>query len=416
MLSFDFEQNSYPNAMPEPQTNFELTIEKLVYGGEGLGRVEGQVVFAPYVLPGERVVVERKSGKGGLVRTALREVLATAEGRVNAPCPYFGRCGGCHYQHAEYKLQIEAKLAILRETLRRVGKIEAPEEIAIVSGEPWGYRNRSQFHVAGTKIGYLEAQSHTLCPITQCPISSPRVNDALSALLQMTRDARWPRFVRSVEVFTNGIETQLNVQADRPVAKRFFEWCAEAVPGFVSGPLDYPAAGFKYRVGGESFFQVNRFLIDGLVQTAIGDAGGSWAVDLYAGVGLFSLPLAKRFARVTAVESGASSVRDLRFNADRAEVTVEASRNATDEFLRGLKAAPDFVLADPPRTGLGRAVVARLAAIKPGRITIVACDPATLARDLPGLLAAGYRMERLTMVDLFPQTFHVETVVELRLG
>jgi len=399
--------------MTPPQTNFELTIEKLVYGGDGLGRVDGRVVFAPYVLPGERVRVAPKQEKGGLLRTELREVLAPAEGRADPRCPYFGHCGGCHYQHAGYELQLEAKRSILRETLRRVGKMEAPDEIAIVSAEPWGYRNRSQFHVAGAAVGYLEAHSHKLCPIAQCPISSPRVNETLKALLAMTRDARWPRFVRSVEVFTNETETQLNVLGDRPVARRFFEWCAEAIPGFVAGPLDYHAAGFTYRVSGASFFQVNRFLIDDLVRTAIGDAAGGWAVDLYAGVGLFSLPLAGRFSRVTPVESGASAASDLRFNAERAGAAVEVSQSSTVDFLKSLTAAPDLVLADPPRTGLGRGVVARLAELKPRRITIVACDPATLARDLPGLLAAGYRIEKLTMIDLFPQTYHIETVAEL---
>src|SRR5258707_14273637 len=142
-------------AMTPPQTNFELTIEKLVYGGDGLGRVDGRVVFAPYVLPGERVRVAPKQEKGGLLRTDLREVLAPAEGRAVPLCQYFGRCGGCHYQHAGYELQLEAKRSILRETLRRVGKLEAPDEIAIVSAEPWGYRNRSQFHLAGAAIGYL---------------------------------------------------------------------------------------------------------------------------------------------------------------------------------------------------------------------------------------------------------------------
>src|SRR5262249_26138691 len=165
-------------AMAEPQTNFDLTIEKLVYGGEGLGRVGGQVVFAPYVLPGERARVERKSGKSGILRATLLEVLSPAEGRVSPPCPYFGRCGGCHYQHAAYELQLEAKRSILRETLQRVGKIDAPDEIATVSGQPWGYRNRSQFHFTGAAAGYLEAHSHKLCPITHCPISSPRINEA----------------------------------------------------------------------------------------------------------------------------------------------------------------------------------------------------------------------------------------------
>jgi len=400
--------------MPEPQTNFELTIEKLIYGGEGLGRADGRVIFTPYVLPGERVLVEPASAKGGLIRATLQEVVAPAEGRVEPQCPYFGRCGGCHYQHANYKLQLEAKRAILRETLLRVGKLEAPAEIAVIAGDPWGYRNRAQFHMAGSAIGYLEAHSHRLCSITHCPISSPRLNATLAALIEMMHDPRWPQFVRSIEVFTNETETQLNVlESERPVAKRFFDWCAETIPGFVSGLLDYPAAGFAYRVGSGSFFQVNRFLIDDLVRTAVGEISGESALDLYAGVGLFSLPLTRRFSQVTSVESGNSAVRDLRFNAERAEVRLEIAQSVTQDFLKKLTVAPDFVLADPPRTGLGKAVVARLAELKPPRITIVACDPATLARDLPGLLATGYRIERLTMIDLFPQTFHIETIAEL---
>jgi 23S rRNA (uracil1939-C5)-methyltransferase len=401
--------------MPEPQTNFELTIEKLIYGGEGLGRADGRVIFTPYVLPGERVLVEPVSVKGGLVRARLQEVLTPAEGRVEPQCPYFGRCGGCHYQHADYGLQIEAKRAILRETLQRVGKLEAPDDIAVIAGKPWGYRNRAQFHMAGSAIGFLEAHSHRLCPIAHCPISSPRVNEALAALIEMMHDARRPQFVRSIEVFTNETETQLNVlESDRPVAKRFFDWCAETIPGFVSGLLDYPAADFAYRVGSGSFFQVNRFLIDDLVRTAVGEVSGSSALDLYAGVGLFSLPLTRRFSQVTSVESGNSAVRDLRFNAERAGVRLEIAQSVTQDFLKNLKLAPDFVLADPPRVGLGKVVVARLAELKPPRITIVACDPATLARDLPGLLAAGYQIERLTMIDLFPQTFHIETIADLK--
>jgi 23S rRNA (uracil1939-C5)-methyltransferase len=403
--------------MVDPETNFELTIEKLVYGGEGLGRADGRVVLVPNVLPGERVLVEPTTQKGGLLRARVAEMWASSESRVEPGCQYFGRCGGCHYQHAGYELQLEVKRSILRETLLRVGKIEAPEQIASISGEPWGYRNRAQFHVHNRRIGYLEAGSHRLCPITHCPISSPRVNEALGALIGMMRDGRWPNFLRSIEVFTNETETQLNVlESERPVAKRFFEWCAETIPGFVAGLLDYSAAGFSYRAASGSFFQVNRFLIDELVRAAIGEATGASALDLYAGVGLFSLPLARRFSHVTSVESGATAVRDLRFNAGRAGSPVEIVQSATEDFLKELKAPPDFVLADPPRTGLGKAVVARLAELKPPRITIVSCDPATLARDLPGLLEAGYRIERLTLADLFPQTFHIETVAELVAG
>ena len=396
--------------MAPPETNFELTIEKLVYGGEGLGRLDGRVVFVPYVLPGERALVQPYSERAGILRARLLDVPGPSDGRVTPPCPYFARCGGCHYQHADYELQLESKQSILRETLRRVGKIEAPEEISVVSAEPWAYRNRAQFHIAGAAIGYLEGHSRKLCPITHCPISSPRLNQTLTSLIGMMPDARWPRFVRSLEVFTNETEVQLNVlDSERPVAKRFFEWCAEAITGFTPGALDYGA----YRVSGGSFFQVNRFLIDELIRTAIGDASGDLALDLYAGVGLLSVPLTKRFSRVMAVESGASAVRDLQVNAAKSEVSIDITQGATEDFLRGLTAVPDFVLADPPRTGLGRAVTARLAALKAPRISIVACDPATLARDLPGLLASGYRLEKLTLIDLFPQTFHIETVAQL---
>ena len=401
--------------MAHSQTNFEVNIEKLIYGGDGLARLDGQVVFVPLVLPGERVAVEAVEQKPGMVRSRLTEVRAASAYRVVPPCPYFGRCGGCHYQHAGYEAQLALKRAILGETLRRVGKIEPPAEIGVVAAEPWHYRNRAQFQIRGTKLGYLEARSNRFCPIDQCPISSPRINQAVVTLQEMLRDARWPRFVRSIELFTNEVELQLNViETERPVARRFFEWCAEKMPGLVPGALDYAAAGGVYQVSGGSFFQVNRFLIDQMVEIALSDSRGESALDLYGGVGLFSLLLARRFGKVTAIESGTGAVRDLRFNAERAGAAVEAHQTSVDEFLRKMKAAPDFVLADPPRAGLGKSVVRELARLEPPRIAVVACDPATLARDLAGLIAAGYKVEKLTMIDLFPQTFHIEAIAHLK--
>ena len=400
--------------MAHSANKLEVTIEKLVYGGDGLARLNGQVVLAPFVLPGERATVEAAETKPGLVRAKLLELHAPADERVEAPCPYFGRCGGCHYQHAAYEAQLGFKRAILEETFRRVGKIGPPEEIRVIAAEPWKYRNRAQFHMQGNQIGYLEARSKRLCAIEQCPISSPRINEAIAILGGMLRDARWPRFLREVEIFTNEDQVQLNVlQSERPVARRFFEWCAEAIPGFVPGALDYGAAGAAYRVSGGSFFQVNRFLIDRMVENALGDAAGESAVELYAGVGLFSLPLARRFQKVAAVESGAGALRDLRFNAERAGIRIEAHQSNVDAFLAGLGTAPDYVLADPPRAGLGKMAVQELLRLKPARITIVACDPATLARDLAALIAGGYKLDELTMVDLFPQTYHIEAIARL---
>jgi len=385
-----------------------------VYGGEGLGRLNGRVVFAPFVLPGERVRARARQEKPGLVRADTLEVVQPAPERVAPPCEYFGRCGGCHYQHAPYEYQLAVKCRILGEELRRLGRIEAPREIAVVSGEPWGYRNRAQLHVEDGRLGYREARSHRLCAVDHCPIASPKLNQAIGALVRMMRDGRWPRFVRSLEVFTDEQQVQINVlDTDRPVARRFFEWCAEEIPGVVPGPLDYEG---RFRVSSNSFFQVNRFLPNRLVEIALGSAQGETALDLYAGVGLFSLPLARRFRRVVAVESGGGAVRDLQFNAGRAGLeNLVAEQRAAEEFLALWRKPADFILLDPPRAGIGKGVVERLAALRAPRVTIVACDPATLARDLAGLLAARYRLKRLTVVDLFPQTFHLETVAELAL-
>jgi len=401
--------------MAQPQTNLEVTIEKLIYGGDGLARLNGQVALTPFVLPGERVVVEVVERKSGLLRSKLLEVRDASTDRVAPPCPHFTHCGGCHYQHAGYEAQLALKRDILAETLRRVGKIEPPAEIRVIAAEPFNYRNRVQLHIRGMQLGYLEAHSNRLSPIEQCPISSPRINEVIATLREMLRDARWPKFVQSIEMFSDETQVQLNVlETDRPVARRFFEWCSEKLPGLVPGALDYRAAGEVYRVSGGSFFQVNRHLIDRMAELAIGNVQGETALDLYAGVGLFSLPLAKRVAKVTAVESGSAAIRDLQANAERAGVAMDARQSSVDAFLESLTSAPDFVLADPPRAGLGKTVVAHLGRLRPPRLTIVACDPATLARDLTGLTNGGYRIDGMTMIDVFPQTFHIEAIVQLK--
>jgi 23S rRNA (uracil1939-C5)-methyltransferase len=407
--------------MGHPETNHallagrELHIEKWVYGGAGLARTEGRAVLMPFVLPGETVRAAVRRERSGLLEARVEDIVGPAPERCPPLCPYFTRCGGCHYQHAGYEFQLEQKKAVLREVFRRVGKLEAPAEIETIASPPWEYRNRAQFHLVAGRIGYLEAGSHRLCPVERCPISSPKINEALSVLREMVGDRRFPRFVRSVELFTNEREVQLTVrEADRPVARRFFDWCAERIPGAAEGSLDYAAAGYVYRVSHNSFFQVNRFLTDKLVECALGDAAGSAAVDLYAGVGLFSLPLAGRFRQATAVETGSAAIRDLEWNAERASVCVKAVKSQADLFLLSLDAAPDFLLADPPRPGLTKSVVRQLVRLRPPRMAIVSCDPATLARDLGPLLSAGYRIEKLVLIDLFPQTYHIETVTHLR--
>jgi 23S rRNA (uracil1939-C5)-methyltransferase len=402
-----------------------VTVEKWVYGGEGLARAGGRVVLVPFVLPGEKVRLSAVQGTRGGVHAEAAEVIEAAPERVEPPCPIFARCGGCHYQHAPYEFQLARKADILREQLRRVGKIDYQGEMGIVSGPPLGYRNRIQVHIANGKLGYRAAHSHKVVPLTgDCPVASPRLNQALGAMRERLKDPRFPRFVHSIELFTNETDLQVNAtEADRPVGKRFFEWCESAAT------LDYRTSLGTFRVSPRSFFQVNRFLAEKLVETALEDSGGETALDLYAGVGLFAIPMTRRFGTVTAVEGGASAARDLEFNAqsnagltaEEGDGTQEASgpgaalhaeHARVEDYLAKLDRAPEFVLADPPRAGLGKTVVAHLARLAPRSITIVSCDPATLARDLAGL--TEYSIERVTLVDLFPQTFHIETVVHLR--
>jgi 23S rRNA (uracil1939-C5)-methyltransferase len=377
--------------------------------------LEGEVVFTPFVLPGEAVEAERTEARKHVQRARLLRIDEPSPDRVAPLCPVFGRCGGCQYQHATYDAQLRLKRDILVETLRRVGKIEFDAgQIAIESAEPFGYRNRAQFHFDRGRIGYREMNSRRLVGIDQCPIGSPKINEILAKLSRMVRDRRWPRFVESLEVFTDERQVQWNVlESEQPVAKRFFDWLAEEVPGTVSGALEYAVNEDLFQVGGTSFFQVNRLLLPRLAELAMGEAAGVVAWDLYAGVGLFSLPLARRFERVMAVEAGRSAA-DLRHNAERARARVEVAAEQTEVFLAKARTAPDFALADPPRAGLGKAVASRLTELRPRTLVIVACDPATLARDLAALQPV-YEIERITLVDLFPQTFHLETIVRLRI-
>jgi len=378
-----------PFRLPVEET---LTIEKLVYGGEGLARLEGKVVLTPFVLPGEVVRAETERAKNDLWRGRLIEVLQPSPSRLVPECPYFQRCGGCQYQHIDYNVQLEQKREILREAFQRVGKIEFAGEIGIVSGEPWLYRNRVQIHIENGSVGYFGQGSRDLCVIDHCPIASPKLNETIGKI-----DA--PQVNTALELFTNEIEVQVNV-LDRVPRSALNALAALGV----TTPIEYNG----FQVSRNSFFQVNRFLVDRLVDCAVADAKGEWAIDLYAGVGLFSVKLAERFSKVTAVESSSSSYRDLTHNFTQATVNANV-----EDYLAGLEETPDLILADPPRAGLGKLVVKELARIRAPRLTIVSCDPATLARDLQGLLAEKYRITNITLVDLFPQTFHLETVVEL---
>jgi 23S rRNA (uracil1939-C5)-methyltransferase len=435
----------------------ELKIEKWIYGGEGFARIaldtagRGKALFVPFVLPGEVVSAEITEERSGFARAKLVEIRQVSAARVAPPCPYFYRCGGCQYQHADYARQLHWKRDILLETLERTAHIRLERDVQLHSAEPYQYRNRTRLKVRSAPelaIGYHRLGTHELLPVTKCPISSPLVQRAIQALWNLGSDDVGA--LREVQFFADHSDTKLLVefytgrdrdrQSLQPLVNSFREQLPEIVgiaafpwspgvdeenrspvPGsktplsvitFGDNSLEYITAHGTFRVSAGSFFQSNRFLIDELVTTAIGGAKGATALDLYAGTGLFTLPLAARFDRVIAVEASPFSFGDLEHNAPPNVKPVQAT---TEKYLDKVGRGPglDLVLLDPPRSGMGEHGAGKLGHTQVRRITYVSCDPATLARDLRVLTASGFRVESAHLIDLFPQTFHMETVVHL---
>ncbi len=452
-----------------------VKIEKLVYGGEGLGHTEGQTVFVPFVLPGETVAVRPVERKKKFVRGQLQHIIMPAAERTVAPCPHFVACGGCNYQHIPYEAQLEYKKQILRETLWRIGRVKWDGDIHVHPSPPFGYRNRAQWKIrqaggqgsvasgrppiaghrspgAGTPpIGYYRANSAALLPIEQCPILSPRLESSLKALRALLAESRLPPTLREIEIFADDRDEKLLLNAsciefeDSPNA--FAATLREALPGaesillhessrdrfelFGPGFITYRAADADFRVGHLSFFQVNRHLVDKVVQVVTAGSQGRSALDLFAGVGLFSLLLARSFQRVTAVESNEAAARDLQVNlaalGDRAQVACAD----VAQFLDRPDAPYDLVMLDPPRAGVPSSALQRIAQLAPPHISYLSCDPATLARDLALLTAADnsataspahgrpltspYSITDVHLFDLFPQSFHIESLVRLAL-
>jgi len=424
----------------------QLKIEKLVYGGDGLARLPadergtGKTVFVPFSIDGEQIEARIVEQKPGFARARLEQVIEPSPDRTEPGCPYFLQCGGCQYQHVKYSRQLQAKSAILLETLKRTAKIELPNDLRIHRSPEWNYRNRTRLKVQNMPefaVGYYKFRSHELLPIEQCPISSPMINRAIGEIWAAGRTGRVPAEIREIELFADHADERLlaevycaprtskaagQVIADTvgqilssaigvgvfepPPANQLIE--PKPLAGLGQSALTYETKSARYRVSAGAFFQVNRFLIDDLIGIVTDGVSGKLALDLYAGVGLFSTVLARSFAQVIAVESSQTSLADLRHNAPP---EVKAVLATSEQYLgQASGVRPDLIVVDPPRGGLGEAVVRSLAKLEPPRIAYVSCDPSTLARDLQWMISFGYRIADAHFIDLFPQTFHIESV------
>ncbi|MBD0373625.1 MAG: class I SAM-dependent RNA methyltransferase, partial [Pyrinomonadaceae bacterium] len=320
------------------------------------------------------------------------------------PCPYFGRCGGCDFQQLDYRAQLEAKVEMIRDCLRRIARLEPPAEIPIKpSPLEWRYRGRAQWQHDDVRkrIGYFERGSHRICDIAECPVLMPELQSTLSGLRERMRNDSLPPTAEDFQAVAGdeGVSLAPSLDDEAPL---------EASRVILES---------RYRFSAEGFFQINQSLLPELVAYAIDDARGDTAVDLYCGVGLFTLPLARRFRQVTGIEGNPSAVAYARRNLSEARLEnalIECSPVGHWLNENAPAHAPvDLVLLDPPRTGLEEGATEGILALRPQHITYVSCDPATLARDLRELISGGYTLGPIAAFDMFPQTHHVETVVFL---
>ncbi|MFY9608056.1 MAG: class I SAM-dependent RNA methyltransferase [Blastocatellia bacterium] len=388
----------------------EVTTGQLAYGGDAVARHDGLAVFVQLGAPCERLRVRISEVKKNFARAVIEEVLTQSASRREAPCRYFGECGGCQLQHVTYQAQLEAKRGFVRDALERVGGIDWPREIEIKHAAEFGYRGRTQVKIeraneAPTRIGFARAGSRSVCDVESCAILLPRLDAALRALRESV--AASPDRLAAV-----GVRAQTNIAAGDSAVS--FEPQVSGLPG---GVLTRNVAGFAFRFSPATFFQVNALMLETLVSEAVGGESGSLAIDLFAGVGLFTLPLARRYAQVMGVESDRRAAEFARENIAASRLSnVEVRQAGAAAWLEKFAAlrtpAPDLILLDPPRAGAAD-TIPHLATANPARITYVSCDPATLARDLRKLLDSGYELRSVVALDLFPQTYHVETVASL---
>jgi tRNA/tmRNA/rRNA uracil-C5-methylase (TrmA/RlmC/RlmD family) len=381
--------------------DLEVEVERILPGGMGLAHACGKTVFVSLAAPGDRVRVRIDRQQGELLFASIVQIITPSPERVEPPCPYFGRCGGCDFQQLTYEAQLAAKAGIIRDCLHRIARLEnIPEIVVTPSPNNWRYRMRATWQIDQElrAIGYYERGSRRVCDVADCAVLKPELQETL----ERVRATEWHEFPRDLK-HLDGVVGENGVS----VSPSFAE--------FQTNELTLTVRGEVYQYNADAFFQINPSLLGSLVENAIGDASGGTVLDLYCGVGLFTLPLARQFQKVIGVEANATATRFARRNLQLAGLRNADVITATvTDWFRSASIGPvDFVLLDPPRAGAESAVIEGILNLQPRAISYVSCDPATLARDLRKLIGGGYVIESIAGFDLFPQTHHVETVVRL---
>ena len=404
---------------------FEITVEKLVYGGMGFGRHQGKVVFVPFSVPGDRLRVRPVEEKKTFIRAEIAQVLKPGKGRVLPVCPYFGKCGGCQLQQLEYSLQVEAKRQILEEIFYH--RFPDTRDIAITMRactQPLGYRSRARMQLRGCGaraiVGFYRHRSNAVEDVESCPLFRPSLNEALSSLRQFKHKVDTNATQQEMDMACSGEEdawatAHVGADTEEGITTLLGTRRREELI------LRRRVGGFLYSVTASVFFQANDFMVPelvALVRELAKSRGRDSALDLFSGVGLFSLPLACQFEKVAAVESSSSACRLCTSNASAAGlrniqvVTADVAAWMTAEGSGG-SSQFDLIVLDPPRSGAGPEVMEQIRKWAPATIIYVSCDPQTLSRDIAGISPRDYRIDCIQGLDMFPQTFHFETVVRL---
>jgi tRNA/tmRNA/rRNA uracil-C5-methylase (TrmA/RlmC/RlmD family) len=379
-----------------------VEIERILPGGVGLAHAGGKTVLVSLAAPGDHLRVHVEREQGNVLFASVVEVLTPSPVRVEPPCPYFGRCGGCDFQQLTYEAQLAAKAEIIVDCLQRIARLDPLPSITVhPSPHNWRYRVRATWQIDPEKreIGYYERGSRRVCDVAACAVLLPELQETLDRV----RSTDWAEFPPDLK-HLDAVAGENGVSLSPPFGE------------FETHELSLRVGNEVYQYNAEAFFQINPALLPELLEFALSDARGETALDLYCGVGLFTLPLSRRFAKVVGVEANSVASRFARRNLAGVTNARVVTATVADWMRSNSRAVSDveFVLLDPPRAGAESVVVKGMLDLRPQRISYVSCDPATLARDLKKLIAGGYMVDAIAGFDLFPQTHHVETVVLLR--
>ena len=382
--------------------SLRLTLTSMAHLGAAVARHEGQVVFADFGIPGEEVLAEVRQRHKQFLRARVTDVLSASPHRVETPCPYFRDCGGCQWQHIAYPHQLELKRQIVTELLQGLGKFGSPPVSPVLGmDDPWRYRNQVRFSVGhGGKLGFVNPQEGSFVRVDRCLIAQPEINDVLAKLQQRT----W--WQHQITVRYGARTGQLLIS---PALEIFDGSLATGQPSYEEELL-----GHRFRVSAPSFFQVNPVQAERLAQLVLERIGDKvdTLLDAYAGVGAFAVVAADRARHIIAMEEAGPSIQDALLNT-KGISNIEAMRGKVEELLPRLKQRPDVVILDPPRAGCHPRALEALLALRPSRVIYVSCEPSTLARDLAILCKDFYGLQDIQPVDMFPQTYHIETIATL---